>query len=159
MYLWAVTVSHSSVPCESHYTYCSHHSLRSPSSFRGGNHSRWLVKPAKPLMAGSAPPHADYLGRGRQTETQQWNYKKKKKKNIKWVQMILQVLLMGAVLGFLGVLEEPCCKHVTSPAVMALTNCFTHRSDKRQSTALYNSLAVHSLFIYLLRHQLHFKNR
>lgn len=56
-------------------------------------------------------------------------------------------------------LEGPCRKCVTSPAVMALTNGFSRWSDKRQSRALYNSLIIHSLFIYLFRDQLYFENR
>lgn len=50
MCLWAVTFSHSPVPCESHYTYCSHHSGRCCSSLTGSDHSQRLVKLRKPLM-------------------------------------------------------------------------------------------------------------
>lgn len=54
-------------------------------------------------------------------------------------------------------LESACCKDVTSPAEMALTNSFAYwgcGSDKRQSKALYNSLVIHSLLIYLFKDHL-----
>lgn len=66
MCLWAAAVSHRSVPCVSHYTYCSYHSRRSPGSFMAGNHLWWLVKTAEPF-AGWAYSASLRLSRNRQT--------------------------------------------------------------------------------------------
>lgn len=161
--LWAVTVSHSSITCDSHYTYCSHHSLRSPSSLRSSDHSLWAGRALNGGLCSTSRRLAPKVTDKRRPGDLENIYI-----DIKRVHMILQVLLTGAVWVFLvffswvhGVLllEAPRCKHVTSPAVMALTNCFTYCGDKRQSWALYNSLVIHRLFVYLFEDQLHFGNR
>lgn len=71
--------------------------------------------------------------------------------------MILHVLLMGAVRVFLLgalLLKRLCCKHVTSPALMALSGV-----TKGRAQHFIPACNSQSFFIYLFKDRLHFENR
>lgn len=82
--LWAVTFSHSPVPCESHYAYCSHHSGRCCSSLTGSDHSQRLVKLRKASNGSSQKEPTSrnpLMGRGLFFFLPLFLGKRKKKKN------------------------------------------------------------------------------
>ena len=127
----------SSITRDSHYAYCSHHSLCSPSSIarRAGRALNGALCSTSRRLAGK--------GADKQIP-QRWNCKKIHKLGAVdftgafngelsgEFHLFFFFFFFSSALGVL-LLEAPRCKHVTSPVVMALTNCLTYCSDKRQS--------------------------